>query len=78
MVNANLYYFIKLIFLKNLFCVSLFYYIVFVKYLTLVFKIKYKCNVFYVLEMAEHHDAKTVLSLARNLVLQLQTLIENK
>ncbi|XP_008179493.1 small G protein signaling modulator 2 isoform X1 [Acyrthosiphon pisum] len=29
-------------------------------------------------EMAEHHDAKTVLSLARNLVLQLQTLIENK
>jgi len=30
------------------------------------------------LEMAEHHDAKTVLSLARNLVLQLQTLIENK
>lgn len=31
-----------------------------------------------VIEMAEHHDAKTVLSLARNLVLQLQTLIENK
>jgi len=30
------------------------------------------------LEMAEHHDAKAVLSLARNLVLQLQTLIENK
>ncbi|XP_050520777.1 small G protein signaling modulator 2-like isoform X4 [Daktulosphaira vitifoliae] len=29
-------------------------------------------------EMAEHHDAKSVLALARNLVLQLQTLIENK
>lgn len=34
--------------------------------------------VMWFLEMAEHHDAKTVLSLARNLVLQLQTLIENK
>ncbi|XP_069188005.1 small G protein signaling modulator 2 isoform X6 [Procambarus clarkii] len=29
-------------------------------------------------EMAERHDAKTVLHTARNLVLQLQTLIENK
>lgn len=29
-------------------------------------------------EMAERHDAKAVLSLARDLVLQLQTLIENK
>ncbi|KAK7066558.1 Small G protein signaling modulator 2 [Halocaridina rubra] len=29
-------------------------------------------------EMAEGHDAKTVLQTARNLVLQLQTLIENK
>lgn len=28
--------------------------------------------------MAERHDAKAVLSLARDLVLQLQTLIENK
>lgn len=29
-------------------------------------------------EMAERHDAKAILSLARDLVLQLQTLIENK
>lgn len=29
-------------------------------------------------EMAERHKAKDVLSLARNLVLQLQTIIENK
>ncbi|XP_037796152.1 small G protein signaling modulator 1-like [Penaeus monodon] len=29
-------------------------------------------------EMAERHDAKIVLHTARNLVLQLQTLIENK
>lgn len=36
------------------------------------------CIIYLLLEMAEHHDAKTVLSLARNLVLQLQTLIENK
>jgi hypothetical protein len=28
-------------------------------------------------EMAERHDAKGILSLARDLVLQLQTLIEN-
>jgi len=28
--------------------------------------------------MAERHDAKAILSLARDLVLQLQTLIENK
>lgn len=29
-------------------------------------------------EMAERHDASAVLSLARDLVLQLQLLIENK
>lgn len=29
-------------------------------------------------EMAERHNAPAVLSLARDLVLQLQTLIENK
>lgn len=32
----------------------------------------------YFTEMAERHDAKTVLQTARNLVRQLQTLIENK
>ncbi|CAG0881619.1 unnamed protein product, partial [Darwinula stevensoni] len=29
-------------------------------------------------EMAEHHDAKVILRMARDLVLQLQTLIDNK
>jgi len=29
-------------------------------------------------EMAERHDAKAMLRIARDLVLQLQTLIENK
>jgi len=29
-------------------------------------------------EMAERHDAKLILQIARSLVLQLQTLIENK
>lgn len=29
-------------------------------------------------EMAERHDAKAILNLSRELVFQLQTLIENK
>lgn len=33
---------------------------------------------FLFVEMAERHDAAAVLSLARDLVLQVQTLIENK
>lgn len=33
---------------------------------------------FLFLEMAERHDAQAVLKLARDLVLQLQLLIENK
>jgi hypothetical protein len=31
-----------------------------------------------VAEMAEHHDAKQVLAISRELVLRLQTLIDNK
>lgn len=34
--------------------------------------------VFMFLEMAERHDAQAVLRIARELVLQLQLLIENK
>lgn len=34
--------------------------------------------IFVLLEMAERHDASAVLSLARDLVHQVQTLIENK
>jgi hypothetical protein len=30
------------------------------------------------LEMAERHDAKAVIKIARDLVLQIQTLIDNK
>ena len=38
------------------------------------------CNIKLVssIEMAERHDAKAVLKIARDLVLQIQTLIDNK
>lgn len=34
--------------------------------------------IFFCTEMAERHDAKAILHIARSLILQLQTLIENK
>lgn len=42
------------------------------------FLLFYVCVFFYFTEMAERHKANDVLALARNLVLQLQTIIENK
>jgi hypothetical protein len=43
-----------------------------------VTKAVFFCFFFFFLEMAERHDTKTILQLARDLVLQLQVLIGDK